>query len=467
MQGVGLVHSTEEVSNDNGGKGLTYKPFQEQNISHTGGEHKMGNAFEEIAIQAKKYGKVQTLMHYVNKQTLLNEHSRQKKGKATGIDGIDKEKYEVNLEENIENLIREMKTFRYKPKAVRRTYIPKAGSDKLRPLGIPAYEDKLVQGVMREILDQIYEGEFYNFSYGFRENKSCHQAIRQVNQTIMTKKVNYIVDADIKGFFDNVDHEWLIKFLENDIQDKNFTRYIKRFLKAGVVEELMQFESDKGTPQGGLISPVLANIYLHYVLDKWFEVVVKKQCKGEAYIVRYADDFICFFQYREEAERFYKALEERLRKFNLELSKEKSKIIRFGRFAKQNSSNGKTESFDFLGFTHFNGETRVGRYTVTHRTSNQKLAIKKQNVKDWLKENMHNKPPDTIKLLNRKIAGHYSYYGISGNYESLVKFYRYVVVAFYKTLTRRSQRQWLNAKRYRMLLENFPILKPKLYVNIW
>ena len=306
MQGVGLVHSTEEVSNDNGGKGLTYKPFQEQNISHTGGEHKMGNAFEEIAIQAKKYGKVQTLMHYVNKQTLLNEHSRQKKGKATGIDGIDKEKYEVNLEENIENLIREMKTFRYKPKAVRRTYIPKAGSDKLRPLGIPAYEDKLVQGVMREILDQIYEGEFYNFSYGFRENKSCHQAIRQVNQTIMTKKVNYIVDADIKGFFDNVDHEWLIKFLENDIQDKNFTRYIKRFLKAGVVEELMQFESDKGTPQGGLISPVLANIYLHYVLDKWFEVVVKKQCKGEAYIVRYADDFICFFQYREKQRDFTK-----------------------------------------------------------------------------------------------------------------------------------------------------------------
>ena len=176
---------------------------------------------------------------------------------------------------------------------------------------------------------------------------------------------------------------------------------------------------------------------------------------------------ICFFQYKEEAEKFYKALEERLRKFNLELSKEKSKIIRFGRFAKQNSSNGKTESFDFLGFTHFNGETRVGRYTVTHRTSNQKLAIKKQNVKDWLKENMHNKPPDTIKLLNRKIAGHYSYYGISGNYESLAKFYKYVVVAFYKALTRRSQRKWLNAKRYRMLLENFPILKPKLYVNIW
>jgi RNA-directed DNA polymerase len=427
----------------------------------------MENAFKEIAVQAKQYQKVQTLMHYVSNQNIINEHNRQHKGKAMGIDGIDKEEYEANLEGNVENLILRMKTFKYKPYAVRRTYIPKAGSDKLRPLGIPAYEDKLVQGVMRKVLDQIYETKFYEFSYGFRENKNCHQAIHEVNQIIMTKKINYIVDADIKGFFDNVDHDWLIKFLENDIQDKNFIRYIRRFLKAGIIEGLKYYESDKGTPQGGLISPVLANIYLHYVLDKWFEVVIKKQCRGEAQIIRYADDFVCFFQYKEEAEKFYKALEERLKKFNLELSMEKSKIIRFGRFAKQNSADGKTEMFDFLGFTHINGETITGKYRIIHRTSKQKMKAKKLNVKNWLKENMHKKASDTIQLLNRKLIGHYAYYGISGNFESLLKFYKFVRIALYKILTRRSQRQWITPKRYRMLLENFPIMKPKLYVDIW
>lgn len=296
---------------------------------------------------------------------------------------------------------------------------------------------------------------------------AVNQAIREVNQLSMTKKINFIVDADIKGFFDNVDHEWLMRFLEHDIADKNLLRYIKRFLKAGIMEDMKYHESDKGTPQGGLISPVCANVYLHYVLDMWFDKVVKKQCKGEAYIVRYADDFLCMFQYENEANAFYKALEARLKKFNLELSKDKSKIIRFGRFAKQHSADGKTDTFDFLGFTHINGETLTGKYTVLHRTSKKKLKAKKQNVKEWLKENIHGKPSDTIELLNRKLVGHYRYYGISGNYEGLLKFYRYIRIALYKTLTRRSQRAYLTWRRYRMLLEKHPIAKPRIYVNIW
>ena len=254
----------------------------------------MENAFERIAILAEKHQQVQTLMHYVNHETLKAEHERQPKGKATGIDGVTKEEYDLELDANLDVLMKKLKTFSYRPQAVRRTYIPKAGSDKLRPLGIPSYEDKLVQGVMRRILDEIYEGKFCNFSYGFRKGKNCHQALHEVNQTIMFKRVNYIVDADIKGFFDNVNHEWLVKFLEHNIGDKNFLRYINRFLKAGIVEDLAYHESDKGTPQGGLISPILANVYLHYVLDVWFEKVVKKQCQGEAHIVRYADDFVCF-----------------------------------------------------------------------------------------------------------------------------------------------------------------------------
>jgi len=427
----------------------------------------MANVFERIAQQAEKHKRMQTLMHYVNKQNLIEEHRQQQKGKATGIDGVGKEAYGENLEANIDDLLIRMKAFRYRPQAVRRTYIPKAGSDKMRPLGIPAYEDKLVQGVMRKVLDQIYEGKFYNFSYGFREGKSCHQAIREVNQLIMTKKINFIVDADIKGFFDNVDHEWLMRFLEHDIADKNFLRYIKRFLKAGIMEDMKYHESDRGTPQGGLISPVCANVYLHYVLDMWFDKVVKKQCKGEAHIVRYADDFICMFQYENEANAFYAALDARLKKFNLELAKDKSKIIRFGRFAKQHSADGKTDTFDFLGFTHINGETLTGKYTVLHRTSKKKLKAKKQNVRDWLKENIHGKPSDTIELLNKKLVGHYRYYGISGNYEGLLKFYRYIRIALFKTLTRRSQRAYLTWRRFRMLLEKHPIAEPRIYVNIW
>lgn len=427
----------------------------------------MANAYERIAQQAKKHERIQTLMHYVNKPNLIEEHQQQQKGKAKGIDGVDKEGYGENIETNLDDLLARMKTFSYRPQAVRRTYIPKDGSDKLRPLGIPAYEDKLVQGVMRKVIDQIYEGKFYNFSYGFREGKSCHQAIREVNQLIMTKKIGFIVDADICGFYDNLDYEWLMKFLEHEIADKNFLRYIKRFLKAGIMEDMKYHESDKGAPQGGLISPVCGNVYLHYVLDIWFDKVVKRQCKGEAHIVRYADDFICMFQYENEANAFYEELEARLKKFNLELSKEKSKIIRFGRFAKQHSEDGKTETFDFLGFTHISGEARNGKYLVLHRTSQKKLKVKKQNVKEWLKENIHGKPSDTINRLNKKLVGHYRYYGISGNYEGLRNFYLYIKDAFYKTLTRRSQRTYLTWERFNTLLVKHPIVKPKIFVNIW
>lgn len=426
----------------------------------------MENDYSKIAYLSKHYDKVQTIMHYINSEALINEHKNQKSKKAPGIDGIRKEDYGEALKENVDLLIKRMKTFSYKPKPVRRTYIPK-GDGKTRPLGIPSYEDKLVQGVMRKVLDAVYEGKFMDFSFGFRRGKNCHKAIREVNQIIMAKKVNFVVDVDIKGFFNNVNQEWLLKFLAHDIQDKNFMRYIVRVLKSGMMEELKYYESDKGTPQGGLISPVLANVYLHYVLDIWFEKGIKKHFKGEAQIVRYADDFVCFFQYENEANLFLKLLKERLAKFSLEVSEEKTKLIPFGRFAKENSPNGRTEGFDFLGFAHYNGETRKGRYRVIHRTSKKKLKLKKKAVKDWMHDNMHGKLSDTIKLLNRKIVGHYAYYGISGNYEGLCKFYKFIEIQLYKTLRRRSQRQWITYIRYKKILDKFPIMKPKLYVNIW
>lgn len=424
----------------------------------------MENELRNIREQSKKFKTVQGCMHCINEKTLIQEHEKQVRGKARGVDGVTKIKYGEELEENIKDLVKRMKSLSYKRKPVRRAYIPK-GNGKQRPLGIPSYEDKLVQGAMRRVLDEVYESRFMKFSYGFRKGMNAHGAVARINLLMMRKKLNYVVDADIKGFFDNVDHKWLIKFLENDIEDKRFIRYINRFLIAGVMEDGRVIESDKGTPQGGLISPVLANVYLHYVLDLWFEKQIKKNYKGQAQIVRYADDFVCMFQYESEAKRFYQELKERLSEFGLELAEDKSKIMPFGRFAKENHNS--RETFDFLGFTFINGKTRTDKYRVEIRTSEKKLKLKRRAVRKWLKV-VHQLPIDSIiDKLNRKIVGHYAYYGISGNYRSLLKFYHYVKRTLYKMLNRRSQRRYLNWERFYKKLERKPIVKPQLYVNVW
>ena len=270
-----------------------------------------------IREQSAKYPMVQNLMHKVNERSLMAEHRKQSRKKATGVDGIDKAAYDEHARERIAALVERMRKFQYKPLPVRRTYIPKANG-KLRPLGIPAYEDRLVQGVMAKVLNEVYEPRFLECSYGFRPGKGAHDVVRYINQTIMTKKVNYVLEADIKGFFDNVDHDWLMKFLAHDIQDKNYLRYVKRFLIAGIMEDGKRLDSDRGTPQGGLISPVLANVYLHYVLDLWMEKAIKPRLRGEVYYVRYADDFLILFQYENEARKVMDTLKKRLDKFLLE-----------------------------------------------------------------------------------------------------------------------------------------------------
>ena len=419
----------------------------------------MGTKAEEIRNQSKMYEKVQNLMRNVNEETLREAHRKQSGNKASGIDGETKASYGENLDKNIEGLVKRMKTFSYRPQAVRRTYIPKANG-KMRPLGIPAYEDKLVQSVMADILNAVYEPRFLDCSYGFRPNRRAHDVVRYINQTVMTKRVNFVLEADIKGFFDNVDHEWMMKFLENDIADKNFLRYITRFLKAGVMEGTEILESDKGTPQGGLISPVLANVYLHYVLDLWFEKYVKGNLTGDAYYVRYADDFVILFEKEDDARAVMDILPKRLAKFGLELAEDKKRILPFGRYK------GTKESFDFLGFTFFNTTTRTGKYRVGVRSSAKKMKAKRQAVKSWLRERLTKPIAETMKTLRRKVEGHYNYYGISGNFESIRKFTWYVKFTVYRMFNRRDQKGRMKWDSFQRIWD-FYMMPPRLKVDIW
>lgn len=412
-----------------------------------------------IREQSAKYQVVQNLMHNVNERALMAEHRKQSKRKATGIDGVDKAAYDEKAEENVAELVERMRKFQYKPLPVRRTYIPKANG-KLRPLGIPAYEDRLVQGVMAKVLNEVYEPRFLECSYGFRPGKSAHDVVRYINQTIMRKKVNYVLEADIQGFFDHVDHDWMMKFLAHDIQDKNFLRYVKRFLIAGIMEDGKRLDSERGTPQGGQISPVLANVYLHYVLDLWIEKAVKPRMRGEVYYVRYADDFLILFQYENEARRVMEVLPKRLGKFSLEVAADKTRILPIGRFK------GTREDFDFLGFTFFNTKTRTGTYRLGVRTSKKKLKAKRQAAKVWLKERMHKPIAETMQILAAIVRGHCNYYGVSGNFRAIQSFWKYLRYSTYRVLNRRHQKRSLKYDKF-LRIWNYYVKEPHLTTDIW
>ncbi len=419
----------------------------------------MATKQQDIRALSEKHSRLETLINHVNYETLAAEHRRQQKHKAVGVDKVTKEEYDKNLEENLNNLLNRMKTFSYRPQPVRRTWIPKANG-KTRPLGIPSYEDKLVQGVMANILNDVYEPRFLDCSFGFRPGRSAHDAIKKVNDLIMFRKVNYILDCDIKGFFDNVDHEWLMKFLEHDIADKNFLRYIVRFLKAGVMVENHYEDTSVGTPQGGLISPVLANVYLHYVLDLWFEKHVKKLLNGETYLVRYADDFIIMFENEDEAKAVYEALKERLSKFGLELAEDKTRILPFGRNSKAKAT------FDFLGFMHVNSKTRNGQYTVGHLVSRKKKKMFKANLKEWVKSNRNMDFDTFLAKLNRKLIGTNNYYSVSGAIKEVRALYNHAFWVVYKWMNRRSQRKSFTLGKLQAAWDD-RIRKPYIHVNIW
>ena len=413
--------------------------------------------------------KVQNLARYLSENNLKRAFFKLNKRKAVGIDGVTVDNYMHDLDTNIHNLYERLVHMTYKPLPSRRVYIPKPGSNKKRPLGIPCLEDKIVQYVMAEILNEIYERMFINESYGFRPNRNCHQAVTYLRNMIVTRKVNYIVDADIKGFFDNIDHEWMIKFLEYRIDDRRFIELINRFLKSGIIENEMYYETDKGTPQGGIISPILANIYLHFVQDLWVEKIVKPKSRGEVYYVRYADDSQICFQYKDDAERYYYSLITRLDKFGLEVAENKTRIIAFGRFTKSDMEKkgikGKPNTFSFLGFTFYLSQTKfTHKFTVKLKTDGKKLSAKMRKASMWLKHIRHHKVKEIICTINRSLRGHYQYYGVSDNYKCLCRFIRML----FKVLRSRGNRRRLTWDTYfNKLLKENPIVNPKIYIKLY
>lgn len=404
----------------------------------------------------KKY-RFRDLYRLLNEENLLDSWRFLNRKAASGIDRTTARDYEENLQVNIRDLVARLKGKRYRAKLVRRVYIPKSNG-KLRPLGIPAVEDKLVQLAVARILNAIYEQDFLPVSFGYRPRVGAQEAVKALNSTLYWGKFSYVVDADIKGFFDNIDHEWLIKMIEQRVDDRAFIGLIRKWLRAGVLTPEGQVENPlTGTPQGGIVSPILANIYLHYVLDLWFEKVVKPRCKGEAYLCRYADDFIAAFRYKRDAELFYEALVKRLGKFGLEVAEGKTRILRFTRFRKEEGA-----WFEFLGFEFRWGVDRKGRDTIKRRTSRERFRKSLKNFTGWCRESRNFRLKKLFWVLNAKLRGYYNYYGVIGNYKSLAQFFYQAKRILYKWLNRRSQKRSFNYAEFSELLMRYRIEKPRI-----
>jgi len=424
-----------------------------------------------ISERARREPKFQftSLAHLLNEEFLKECYFSLGRERASGIDGVSWKEYGERLDENLKNLVTRMKAKRYKPLPARRVYIPKNEHEK-RPLGLPALEDKIVQKGITRILEMIYEADFLDCSYGFRPSRNCHKALNAVDKAIMTRPINYVIEVDIKGFFDNVSHSWMMEFLAVRIKDPSFLLLIRRFLKAGYCEADKIVETEQGTPQGGNLSPALSNIFLHYVLDLWFEKKIRPQIKGEAHLVRYADDFVCMVQYANDAEYIEQALRERFAKFDLELHSEKTRTISFGRYECQNADRQerKANAFNFLGFTHYCDKSRKGRFMVGRKTSRKKFCMKCREMNSWLmKIRNYRKAKEWWPVLQAKLRGHYQYYGVSGNMRSLRRYYILTIRMVYKWLNRRSQRKSFNWKSFLKYLERYPLPKPEIVHNLY
>ncbi len=413
-----------------------------------------------IAIKAgrEKQHRFRDLYRCLNVEMLLWCWRGLNKYAASGVDGVTKADYEVDLQGNIQRLVKRLKEKRYRTKLVRRVYIPK-GNGGERPLGIPALEDKLVQMACTKLLTSIYEADFMDDSYGYRPGRGALDAVKELTTRLRFGVYGYVVEADIKGFFNNMDHDWLLRMLEQRIDDRAFLGLIRKWLKAGILEtDGKVIHPETGTPQGGIISPILANVYLHYALDLWFEKIVKPHCRGEATIIRYADDWVCAFQYKGDAERFYKVLPKRLSKFGLEVATDKTRLLRFSRYQL-----GLQRRFTFLGFEFYWKEGRNGKPCVARRTAPKKLQAACRRIKDWIKRNRHLRGKEFFRGLNRRLRGHYNYYGIIGNSQAIDRFYFWSLRCTFKWLNRRGgQRKSYDKEHFKVILKHVGIARPRI-----
>jgi RNA-directed DNA polymerase len=409
--------------------------------------------------------KAQTRKRYVFRDlyVLINEEFLHdcwrliRKDAAYGVDRVSAQEYEQKLDENIRDLVGRLKRNFYHAKLVRRHYIPKPDG-RMRPLGIPATEDKLLQLAVKRILQAIYEQDFLPVSYGYRPNRSALDAVFKLTDRLQFGPFNYVVEADVQGFFDNLDHEKLIEMLSIRIGDQRLLRLIRKWLKAGVLDtDGKVIYPTAGSPQGGIVSPVLANVYLHYVLDRWFEDVVKANCRGRSFLIRYADDFVCAFCNETDAIQFYKVLEVRLGKFGLQLAQDKTRVIKFARSDKSGASR-----FDFLGFEYCWGLDRKGKDHITRRTSRKKLRNSLHNFTQWCKLNRNKRISALFTTMNRKLRGYYNYYAITGNFKGVQEFYEIAKKILLKWLNRRSQRRSYNWQGFSDLLDHFKVPRPRI-----
>ena len=405
-----------------------------------------------------------SLAHLLNVEYLRDCYKSLNRNKAVGIDGVSWEDYGASLDENLESLVSRLKRKKYKPIPARRVYIPKNETEK-RPLGISALENKIVERGITWILESIYERDFLNCSYGFRPERNCHQALREIHDLMTFQPVNHVVEADIKGFFDNVSHAKLLEFLRIRVEDSTLLNLIEKFLDAGYIDKGLLVKPDAGTPQGSILSPMLANIFLHYVLDTWFATTVKSHVRGFCELVRYADDFVCVVRYGDDARRIEQALKNRFNKYGLEIHPTKSRNISFGRFERQNakSQGRRANTFDFLGITHYCDVSRKGNFKIGRKTSRKKFSAKCKEMNAWLKSTRNRvKTKEWWKTLASKLRGHFQYYGISENYGSIVRFYNHTLKLVKKWLNRRSQKRKMNWDNFTSYLEHYPLPKPRI-----
>jgi len=427
------------------GRPLTKENAEEPNPCRTQSRESGPNGLDRVREAAKgdKQLRFTALLHHVNIELLHSSYNDLKRKAAAGVDGVTWQSYGEGLEERLADLHGRIHSGAYQAKPSRRVWIPK-GDGRERPLGIAALEDKIVQAAVVQVLNQIWEEDFLDFSYGFRPGRSQHDALDALYVGITSKKVNYVLDLDIRSFFDKIGHDHMEKFVRHRIGDERVVRLILKWLRAGVMEDGKWFETKEGTPQGAVVSPVLANLYLHHVLDLWVNAWRRKVARGDVIVVRYADDAVLGFQHREEAEKFLEDLQERVRKFGLELHPEKTRLIEFGRYAAERRGKrgeGKPETFKFLGFTHICGKNhRTGYFMILRKTIGKRMAGKLKEIRQKLRMRMHDSPKDTLKWLQAVVRGYFQYHAIPRNEERLKGFRREVLRAWWQQIRRRSQR---------------------------